>query len=222
MRLCGISSHFWLLSPCTGQVTHALLTRPPLSQSSEEDCFVRLACVRHAASVHPEPGSNSQIKCWCLNLASCLASVLPSDPWDPQVFRFKLSFVPWTRCPDITLPAGPNVFRGFRPCSLNWTFEVVLLFSCQAALLSADSTIISVQLANFLILTDSFQKVKTFLSYFLNMSCCQYSFIFHFDSHQDPKKAKNKNGEGGIWTLAPRKRSTPLAGAPLQPLEYFS
>ena len=25
--------------------------------------FVRLACVKHAASVHPEPGSNSQIKC---------------------------------------------------------------------------------------------------------------------------------------------------------------
>ena len=24
--------------------------------------FVRLACVKHAASVHPEPGSNSQIK----------------------------------------------------------------------------------------------------------------------------------------------------------------
>ena len=31
MRLCGISSRFQLLSPCTGQVTHALLTRPPLS-----------------------------------------------------------------------------------------------------------------------------------------------------------------------------------------------
>ena len=28
--LCGISSRFQLLSPCTGQVTHALLTRPPL------------------------------------------------------------------------------------------------------------------------------------------------------------------------------------------------
>ena len=25
-------------------------------------CFVRLACVKHAASVHPEPGSNSLIK----------------------------------------------------------------------------------------------------------------------------------------------------------------
>ena len=31
MRLCGISSRFQLLSPCIRQVTHALLTRPPLS-----------------------------------------------------------------------------------------------------------------------------------------------------------------------------------------------
>ncbi|WP_418391031.1 hypothetical protein, partial [Akkermansia sp.] len=31
VRLCGISSRFQLLSPCTRQVTHALLTRPPLS-----------------------------------------------------------------------------------------------------------------------------------------------------------------------------------------------
>ena len=29
-------------------------------------------------------------------------------------------------------------------------------------------------------------------------------------------------GEGGIWTLAPVSRPIPLAGAPLQPLEYFS
>ena len=31
MRLCGIISRFQLLSPCMGQVIHALLTRPPLS-----------------------------------------------------------------------------------------------------------------------------------------------------------------------------------------------
>ena len=31
MVLCGISSRFQLLSPCIRQVTHALLTRPPLS-----------------------------------------------------------------------------------------------------------------------------------------------------------------------------------------------
>ena len=36
MRLCGISSRFQLLSPCTGQVTHALLTRPPLASLPKE------------------------------------------------------------------------------------------------------------------------------------------------------------------------------------------
>ncbi|KAA0059499.1 hypothetical protein E6C27_scaffold45462G00010 [Cucumis melo var. makuwa] len=35
--------------------SYALLTRPPL----ERPLPVRLACVKHAASVHPEPGSNS-------------------------------------------------------------------------------------------------------------------------------------------------------------------
>ena len=42
-----------------------LLTRPPLSLISVQVLllnFARLACVRHAASVHPEPGSNSQKK----------------------------------------------------------------------------------------------------------------------------------------------------------------
>ena len=34
MRLCGISSRFQLLSPSTRQVTHALLTRPPLTYIS--------------------------------------------------------------------------------------------------------------------------------------------------------------------------------------------
>ena len=50
-----------------GQVTHALLTRPPLGiiksiRRSHQLFLVRLACVKHAASVHPEPGSNSLIK----------------------------------------------------------------------------------------------------------------------------------------------------------------
>ena len=55
-----------MLSPGTGQVSHALLTRPPLSYTDSIrklplHNFVRLACVRHAASVHPEPGSNSHV-----------------------------------------------------------------------------------------------------------------------------------------------------------------
>ena len=34
VTLCGISSRFQLLSPSERQVTHALLTRPPLSLNS--------------------------------------------------------------------------------------------------------------------------------------------------------------------------------------------
>ena len=51
---------FQLLSPTPGQVTHALLTRSPLNQEKQAPLdSVRLACVRRAASVRPEPGSNS-------------------------------------------------------------------------------------------------------------------------------------------------------------------
>ena len=84
MRLCGISSRFRLLSPCIGQVSHALLTRPPLSHKHLppegfcRKCFVRLACVKPAASVHPEPGSNSHVECLILSeqsLALFLESV---------------------------------------------------------------------------------------------------------------------------------------------------
>ena len=66
--ICGISSCFQLLSPGMRQVIHALLTRPPLSLRTLPTEIVRvrrsvrLACVKHAASVHPEPGSNSRYK----------------------------------------------------------------------------------------------------------------------------------------------------------------
>ena len=67
VTLCGISNGFPLLFHCLRQITHVLLTRPPLahrrfSTNTVSICEpVRLACVKHAASVHPEPGSNSQI-----------------------------------------------------------------------------------------------------------------------------------------------------------------
>ena len=64
--LCGISTCFQVLSPCLGQVAHALLTRPPLElilpgRNPSNLIPVRLACVKHAASVRPEPGSNSDV-----------------------------------------------------------------------------------------------------------------------------------------------------------------
>ena len=75
--LWGISDCFRSLSLSQGQVPHALLTRPPLSSLNASrrinwNSSVRLECVRHAASVHPEPGSNSR------NLVSYLISELKS------------------------------------------------------------------------------------------------------------------------------------------------
>ena len=60
--VCGISSSFPELFPTQGQVTHVLLTRPPLYLFPEGNFLVRLACVRRAASVDSEPGSNSRVK----------------------------------------------------------------------------------------------------------------------------------------------------------------
>ena len=52
----GISTDFSVLFPFLGQVTHALLSRLPLNPLRSP---ARLACIKRAASVRPEPGSNS-------------------------------------------------------------------------------------------------------------------------------------------------------------------
>jgi hypothetical protein len=57
MCTCGITPRFRGLPPTSGQIAHVFLTRPP--RLSPEGNPVRLACIRHAASVDPEPGSNS-------------------------------------------------------------------------------------------------------------------------------------------------------------------
>ena len=60
----GITRRFHRLSPRKGLVAYALRTRAPLSLPRREDP-VRLACIRPAASVHPEPGSNSSLYYCC-------------------------------------------------------------------------------------------------------------------------------------------------------------
>src|SRR5215213_5576307 len=57
----GISHRFRWLSRSEGQITHVLLTRSPLVYP-RRGLTARLACVKHAASVRPEPGSNSPLK----------------------------------------------------------------------------------------------------------------------------------------------------------------
>ena len=62
----GITTRFQELFRCMGQVGHALLTRSPLSRPEQAPADpVRLACVKHAASVHPEPESNPPQKNLC-------------------------------------------------------------------------------------------------------------------------------------------------------------
>ena len=67
--LCGISTSFPVLFHTHRQVAHALLTRPPLIRD-RSPFTVRLECVMHAASVHPEPGSNSLIIVYPLSFRS--------------------------------------------------------------------------------------------------------------------------------------------------------
>src|SRR6478609_6283769 len=57
----GINHRFRWLSQSQGQITHVLLTRSPL-EYHRSGLSARLACVKHAASVRPEPGSNSPLK----------------------------------------------------------------------------------------------------------------------------------------------------------------
>ena len=60
----GISRRFQRLFPRNGQVAHALRTLAPVAINRTRrfrHAAPRLACVKPAASVHPEPGSNSSL-----------------------------------------------------------------------------------------------------------------------------------------------------------------
>ena len=60
--LRGIRRRFQRLSPCDGQVAHVLRTLLPVAaRVLLLRAAPRLACVKPAASVHPEPGSNSSL-----------------------------------------------------------------------------------------------------------------------------------------------------------------
>src|SRR3981189_497686 len=60
--LCGISFGFPELFPIEGQIAHVLRTRAPCAMPYCYGTRTRLACVKHAASVRSEPGSDSRLK----------------------------------------------------------------------------------------------------------------------------------------------------------------
>ena len=85
--LSGFSIRFQKLSRAHGQVTYVLLTRSPLDSGKQAFLpLVRLACIRHAASVHPEPGSNSHVQFSVQFCANAFLSVCVSYLKDFTVF----------------------------------------------------------------------------------------------------------------------------------------
>ena len=153
MRLCGISSRFQLLSPCTGQVTHALLTRPPLSHISRRICA---SFDLHVLGT-PPAFILSQDQTLKINVSRCLIQVKPlAFPVLLFVLVLKLSFSFHGPFLPTSLASGSEWnSRDFS--LLNWTFKVVLLFSYQVSLcccLISNSFILSqlsVSVKNFFI-----------------------------------------------------------------------
>ena len=86
--LCGISPAFAGLFPIGGQIAHVLRTRAPCAHPYCYGPRTRLACVKHAASVRSEPGSNSRLKpvAWRKKKPGLPRASLPSKIVSRSVF----------------------------------------------------------------------------------------------------------------------------------------
>ena len=87
---CGISSAFAELFPTEGQIAHVLRTRAPCAPLLY--CYrklrTRLACVKHAASVRSEPGSNSRLNLDAWKIKIPVRRPGPDSPANCFVARF--------------------------------------------------------------------------------------------------------------------------------------
>ena len=125
-----------------------------------------------------------------------------------------------------------RIFRSFVFMILKRTFEeCVSLFSYQRSFFALPfvSNSFAIISCCFLLVKKFFQLfwscfrfslAATLISY--HSVCCLSTTFFIFFWSSFLKSFKQMNVERGIWTLAPVSRPTPLAGAPLRPLEYFS
>ena len=177
------------ISNCYPPVWGRLPTRySPVRHSVTKDfirricpkCFVRLACVKHAASVHPEPGSNS--------LNKCLLQV-KINSWLIYPFYCFL-----------------RIFRSFVFMILKRTFEeCVSLFSYQRSFCIA---VCLKQLCYYIMSFPACQELfSTFLKLFLFLSCsnfdilshptscCQELFSFLFDSFVISVRSLRRNSD---------------------------
>ena len=116
-------------------------------------------------------------------------------------------------------------FQGFTYCSI-FDFQGSLLLSVSAAtrlvyqmLFCLSTTFLFIFLNFFEVRLSCFTRRVLTLSYLLVV--VKQKFLFFYFRVKKIITWK-WSGERGIWTLAPVARPTPLAGAPLRPLEYFS
>ena len=127
----GISPAFAGLSPAPGQVAYVLLTRAPVAGGRVQalsPAAPRLACVKPAASVHPEPGSNSPLFMLLLFFSqksttrrSSLRFVVPARPiWSELkvrvsdgTLRFLVPCLPfvWLSCRNLSLFSATEPWR---------------------------------------------------------------------------------------------------------------
>src|SRR5712692_5330031 len=142
MRYCR---RFLAGIPHLGVGTHVLLTRPPLPVSLRRE-DVRLACVRHAASVYPEPGSNSPSKMYIESLTQrlkCIVNELSPltgshctlfIPYHSSVVQV-LAMLPHLFAP-LQLPAGasgilPRCLRAVKYFYCAFRNFILFRFTCQ-------------------------------------------------------------------------------------------
>ena len=141
----GISRRFHRLSPGNGHVAHALRTLPPVAaRILLSRAAPRLACVKPAASVHPEPGSNSSL--YYFPLSSPLSRILTSSSL-MSVFTLLRSAL---QC----LPTSPN-----RP--LPW------FHYSQRSILLPHDLLHTTQLSSFLSLASSLPRRLGLQKYYL-------------------------------------------------------
>ena len=126
-------------------------------------CFVRLACVKHAASVHPEPGSNSHfLVCPASHLASSFCFL---------DYCFWLSFL--FSCLKFRLPSGSPALRLPLPGSPGfWNFQ-----GC-----------ITVYLSRFRFSGLSLSSAATLIGYHMSSALSTTFFIFFFVVFYSPKQ----------------------------------
>ena len=178
------------ISNCYPPVWGRLPTRySPVRHSVTKDfirricprCFVRLACVKHAASVHPEPGSNS--------LNKCLLQV-KINSWLIYPFYCFL-----------------RIFRSFVFMILKRTFEeCVSLFSYQRSVLHCRLSQTALPLYhvvsclsrtffNFFWSCFCFSLAATLISYHIQPAVVKNFFSFLFDSFVISVRSLRRNSD---------------------------